>query len=155
MGAKNYKNDLLIPIVAEILPTGDYGWSAVALAYQEQAREDEPHNTDDLKRHRVKNLCQNMKKPMGRPGENSDRTHRCIAIECKIMEKTHAGMMRIEESEDEDRDSGAVVGNEGELGVGNTLRRSPPCVSKTRANTLVGSVGSPDPHRSCTHQFFF
>jgi hypothetical protein len=34
-----------------------------------------------------------MKKPTGRPGENSDRTHRCIATESKIMEKTHAGMM--------------------------------------------------------------
>jgi hypothetical protein len=48
-GAKNYKNEVLIPIVAEILPNGEYGWSAVALAYQEQAREDDPRNTDDLK----------------------------------------------------------------------------------------------------------
>ncbi len=86
-GAKNYKNDLLIPIVAEILPNGEYGWLAVALAYQEQAWEDNPRNTDDLKRHWVKNLCQNMKKPRGRPGKNSDRTHCCIAIERKIMEK--------------------------------------------------------------------
>ena len=101
-GAKNYKNDLLIPIVVEILPNGEFGWSAVALAYQEQAQENDPCNTDDLKRHWIKNLCQNMKKPVGRPGENSDHTHRCIAIERKIMEKTHAGMMGIEESEDED-----------------------------------------------------
>jgi hypothetical protein len=86
-GAKNYKNDLLIPIVMEILPNGEYGWSAVALAYQEQAWENDPRNTDDLKRHWVKNHCQNMKKPTGRPGENSDHTHRCIAIEHKIMKK--------------------------------------------------------------------
>ena len=138
-GAKNYKNDLLITIVAEILPNGDYGWTAVALAYQEQAREDEPRNSDDLKRHWVKNLCQNMKKPTGRPGENSDRTHRCIAIERKIMEKTHAGMMGIEESEDEGHDSD-VVGDEGELGVVvNSLRCSPPRVSKTRANGFIRS----------------
>ena len=138
-GAKNYKNDLLIPIVAEILPNGDYGWTAVALAYQEQAREDDPRNTDDLRRHWVKNLCQNMKKPTGRPGENSDRTHRCIAIERKIMKKTHAGMMGIEESEDESHDSDAV-GDEDELGVVvNTLRRSPPRLSKTRANGFIRS----------------
>ncbi len=43
----------------------------VALAYQEQTREDDPCNTDVLKRHWVKNLCQNMKKPTGRPGENN------------------------------------------------------------------------------------
>jgi hypothetical protein len=58
----------------------------------------------------------NIPWPMTRPGENSDRTHRCIAIECKIMEKTHAGMMGIEESEDEGHDSDAL-GDEGELGV--------------------------------------
>ena len=130
-GAKNYKNDLLIPIVTEILPNGEYGWSAVALAYQEQAREDDPHNTDNMRRHWVKNLCQNMKKPTGKPGENNDRTHRCIAIESTIMEKTHAGMMGIEESKDEDHVSDAV-GDEGELGVMNTLRSSPPRVSMTR-----------------------
>ena len=56
-GAKNYKNDLLIPIIAEILPNGEFCWSAVALAYQEQAQEDDPRNTDDLKRHWMKNLC--------------------------------------------------------------------------------------------------
>ena len=137
-GVKNYKNDILIPIITEILPNGEYGWSAVALAYQEQVREDNPHNTDDPRRHWVKNLCQNMKKPTGKPGENNDRTHRCIAIERKIMEKIHAGMMGIEESEDEDNVSDAV-GDEGQLGVMNSLRSSPPRVSKTRANGLIRS----------------
>ena len=70
-GAKNYKNDLLIPIVTEILPNGEFGWAAVALAYQEQAQEKDPRNTDDLKRQWIKNLCQNMKKPTGKPDENS------------------------------------------------------------------------------------
>jgi hypothetical protein len=79
-----------------------------------------------------------MKKPTGQPGKNSDRTHRCIAIECKIMEKTHAGMMGIEESEDKDHDSDAV-GDEGELGVVNSLCCSPPRVSKTRANEFIRS----------------
>jgi len=120
------------------LPNGEYGWSTVALAYQEQVREDDPRNTDDLRRHCAKNLCQNMKKPTDRLGENSDRTHRCITIERKIMEKTHAGMMGIEESKDEDHVSDAV-GDEGELGVVNTLRRSPPRMSKMRANGLIRS----------------
>ncbi len=48
-------------------------------------------------------------------------------------------MMGIEESEDEDRDSGGVVGNECELGVVNTLCCSPPHVSKTRANGFIRS----------------
>ncbi len=64
--------ELLIPM----LPNGEFGWSGVALDYQEQAREDDPRNTEDLKHHWVKNLCQNMKKPTGRLGKNSDHTHR-------------------------------------------------------------------------------
>ena len=47
-------------------------------------------------------------------------------------------MMGIEESKDEDHVSDAV-GDEGELGVMNTLRSSPPRVSKTRANGLIRS----------------
>ena len=48
-------------------------------------------------------------------------------------------MMGIEESKDEGHDSDAV-GDEGELGVVvNTLRRSPPRVSKTRANGFIRS----------------
>ena len=47
--------------------------------------------------------------------------------------------MGIEESEDEDHDSDAV-GDEGELGVVvNTLCRSPPRLSKTRANGFIRS----------------
>ncbi len=79
-----------------------------------------------------------MKKPTGRPDENSDCTHRCIAIERKIMEKMQAGMMGIQDSEDEDHDNDAT-GDEGELGVVNTLRRLPPHVSKTRANGFIRS----------------
>jgi len=47
-------------------------------------------------------------------------------------------MMGIEESKDEDHVSDAV-GDEGELGVVNTLRRSPPRMSKMRANGLIRS----------------
>jgi hypothetical protein len=34
-GSVNYKNELLINIVADVLPKGEYGWQTVALAYQE------------------------------------------------------------------------------------------------------------------------
>jgi hypothetical protein len=36
----NYKNNLLIPIVSELLSNGDLGWQAVAAAYQEQTKEE-------------------------------------------------------------------------------------------------------------------
>ncbi len=72
-----------------------------------------------------------MKKPTGRPGKNSDHTHRCIAIEFKSMEKMHAEMMGIEESKDGDHSD--VVGDEGELGVVNTLHRSSPRNAERRS----------------------
>ncbi len=38
-GSVNYKNDLLIDILANILPNSEYGWQTVAIAYQEQSKE--------------------------------------------------------------------------------------------------------------------
>jgi hypothetical protein len=32
-----------------------------------------------------------MKKPTGKPGGPNDRIHRCIAIEKRILDKTHSG----------------------------------------------------------------
>ena len=49
VGAKNYKNDVLIAIIEEVLPNGELGWDAVALAYQEQTSEETKRDTDDLK----------------------------------------------------------------------------------------------------------
>ena len=80
-GAKNYKNDVLIAIIEEVLPNGELGWDAVALAYQEQTSEETKRDTDDLKRHWIRNLCKGMKKPTGQPGAANDRVLRCIAIE--------------------------------------------------------------------------
>jgi len=47
-GAINYKN-----IISEILPNGEYGWQAVSVSfpYHEQPKEEQPSNTDNMKRH--------------------------------------------------------------------------------------------------------
>ena len=87
-GAVNYKNEVLIKIVGEILPNGEYGWQAVANAYQEETKEETKEettrDTSYLKKHWIKNLCNNMRKPTGRMGENNDRIHWCMAIDKKI-----------------------------------------------------------------------
>jgi hypothetical protein len=49
--AVNYKNDILINNILEILPNCEYGWQAVSFAYHEQSKEKDPRNTDTLKRH--------------------------------------------------------------------------------------------------------
>ena len=101
-GAVNYKNEMLINIISEILPNGEYGWQAVSFAYHEQSKEDQARNTDDLKRHWVKNLCNGMKKPTGGTGEKGERIHKCIVIERLILDKTHSGILGLSPDEDEE-----------------------------------------------------
>jgi hypothetical protein len=79
-GVVNYENDILINIILEILPNGEYVWQAVSFAYHKQSKEKDPRNTDNLKRHWIKTLCNGMKKPTGNPGGPNDRIHRCISI---------------------------------------------------------------------------
>jgi hypothetical protein len=67
----------------------------VALGYQEQLKEEILRNTADMKKHWIKVLCNGMKKPTGWMGEAGDRIHRCMAIEKKILKKTHSGMMGV------------------------------------------------------------
>ena len=134
----NDKSDVLITIIEEVLPNGELGLDAVALAYQEQTREETKHDTDDLKRHWIRNLCKGMKKPTGQPGAANDWILWCIAIEQKIMEKTYSGLVGIlpdseaEEKVDDDNDGGDDVDG--------TPRRFPPArLSKMRANACICS----------------
>jgi hypothetical protein len=71
IGAVNFKNDVHIGIVGEMLPNGEYGWqTGVALAYQEGTKEETAHGTTDLlKKHWITKLCNNMKKLTGQMGE--------------------------------------------------------------------------------------
>ena len=95
----NYKNDLLIDIVADVLPNGGYGWQTVALAYQEQSKEEILRNSADMKKHWIRTLCNGMKKPTGRTGEGGNWIHRCISIEKIIIKKTHSGMLGFSSSD--------------------------------------------------------
>ena len=107
-GAKNYKNEVLINIIAGILPNGLYGWEQVAAAYMTAAKEDILRDTDDLKRHWVKTLCNGMKKPTGGTGEKGERIFKCIAIERLILDKTHSGILGLSPDGDADsKDSGS------------------------------------------------
>ena len=89
----NYKNNLLISIIEELLPNGELGWQAVAAEYQKASKEDCERDSTDVKKHWIKNLCNGMKKPTGSTGENNDRVHRCIAIEKLILDKTNSGLL--------------------------------------------------------------
>jgi hypothetical protein len=88
----NYKNKLLIDVVAYVLPNGEYGWQTVALAYQEQLKEEILCNSTDMKNHWIKVLCNGMKKPSGQRGEAGNRITGAWQLKKKIK-KNHSGMM--------------------------------------------------------------
>ena len=116
-GVPNYKNELLIRIVSEMLPNGEYAWQAVAAAYHVESGEALVRNSDDLKKHWVKNLCNGMKKPTGKSGTNDDRIFRCIAIERKILKKTNSGMLgALSAEEGGDANSHSMTSAEGSDG---------------------------------------
>jgi hypothetical protein len=75
-GSVNYKNKLLMDIVADILPNSEYGWQAVALAYQERWKEKVLRDSMYMKKHWIKVLCIGMKRPMSWMGEPGNRIHR-------------------------------------------------------------------------------
>ncbi len=56
-GIVNYKNKILVTIVSQILPNGEYGWQTIALTYQEQSNEAGQCNTDGLKRRGLKTFA--------------------------------------------------------------------------------------------------
>ena len=113
-GATNYKTDTLINIIAEVLPNGEYGWQAVAIAHHEKSKEEKKRNTDDLKRHWIKNRCNGMKKPTGKPGDPNNWIHWCISIEKRIMAKTHSGMLGLSLDDEDDAPGGKEVDSLGE-----------------------------------------
>ncbi len=73
--------------MADVLPNGEYGLQTIAVAYQEQSKEEILCNTADMKKHWIKVLCNGIKTPTGRTGKAGDRIHRCIAIEKNILKK--------------------------------------------------------------------
>ncbi len=48
-GSVNYKNKVFIKLVSKILPNGEYGWQAVAIAYQEKTKEEAMRDCSDVK----------------------------------------------------------------------------------------------------------
>ena len=109
-GSKNYKNDVLIDIVAKFLPNGELGWKTVAVAYQELSKEAVLRDHGDIKKHWIKKLCNDMKKPTGSTGEDNDRIARCIGIEKKIMDKTSSGILGLSSGDDDSSSDGGGGG---------------------------------------------
>jgi hypothetical protein len=76
-GTPNYRNDVLINIVKQQLPQGLEAWRNVACLYQNASKENELRRGEDIRDNWVRKLCNNFKKPTGKPGDLTDRIYRC------------------------------------------------------------------------------
>jgi hypothetical protein len=136
-GSVNYKNKVLIKLISKILPNCEYGWQAVAMAYQEKTKEEALHDCSDVKKHLIKNLCNNMKKPTGMTGEDGNWINRCMAIEKKSMMKTHLGLFGFTSEEEGSVNSERETENTGRGG-------SEGCLTKLAFDLEYNDEGNPN-----------
>ncbi len=87
------KTTILIEIVERYLPQGLEAWNAVFLQYQRESNELHLRRGEDLRDNWNKKLCNRMQKPTGKPGANTDRIFRCIAIERRIQDEAAAAIL--------------------------------------------------------------
>ncbi len=67
----------------------------------------------------MRKLCNNFKKPTGRPGDNLDRIFHCLKIECQIQHKANAAILGATSGEsDHDNNIGSREPDNFSLGSG-------------------------------------
>ena len=63
-GKANYKMEVFIQAVEELLPNGAQGWTEVARLYQGRTGELAVREYDDVKQHWIEKCCNKFKKPL-------------------------------------------------------------------------------------------
>ncbi len=94
-GVPNYRNDIPIDIVEQQLPQGAEAWRNVALLYQNASNRRDLCRGEDICDNWVRKLCNNFKKPTGRPCDNSDQIFRCLKIERQIQRKANEAILGV------------------------------------------------------------
>ena len=92
-GTPNYPNGILINIVEQQLPQGLEAWRNVACLYQNASNENELRRGEDICDNWVRKLCNNFKKPTGKPGDLTDRIYYYLAIEHWIQRRASAAIL--------------------------------------------------------------
>ena len=107
-GAKNYKKEVLLEVVKEVLPTGAFSWEQVCALYKERAKEEELRDKDDVKRHWNEKMCNKFMKPTGSAGGARDFILRCQKVQALIHKKCESSLMGgHSEDDDESGDDGS------------------------------------------------
>ncbi len=145
-GTTNYRNDILMQVIAELRPCGALAWSNVAAIYHQRSNEAFVRDGDDVKRHWIEKLCNKMKKPTGNTGASiRDRIYRAQLIQREILLQNDARLVTGENEEEDDGDSedDDDSDGEGEDDVGlSTASANATAVPLTQPLPVSSSVGS-------------
>jgi hypothetical protein len=125
-GVLNYCNDILIDIVEQQLPHGAEAWRNIALLYQNVSNERDLCRGEDIRDDWVRKLCNNFKKPTGRPGDNLDQIFRCLKIERQIQHTANAAILGVTSGE-----SGHELDN---FSIGSGFDNNPKVAAATSQN---------------------
>jgi hypothetical protein len=114
-GKVNYKKEVLLQVVREVLPSGALGWEEVTRIYQERSSEEERRNGDDVKRHWQEKCCNKFQKPTGATGAQNDFIYRAQEVQRQIMKNNQMSIMSTDNSsEDEEEVNAQKVGSDEE-----------------------------------------
>lgn len=99
----NYKNEVLLAVISEVLPAGAQMWEDVASQYQIATGEIEKRDADVIKRHFNDKLCNGNKKPTGNSGDaRNDLILRAQRIKLQILQNQAIGNVGSGVRNDED-----------------------------------------------------
>ena len=102
-GAKKYKEDLLMRIIGNLLPSGMDEWTAVADQYVLAAQESLERDPVHIKRHFTQKMCDGFKKPTG-SSVKSKNIEKAQKIYSEIMEKNNAEVFGADDGDNGDDD---------------------------------------------------
>lgn len=89
-GVPNYKKEIFLNVVSDVLPSGANEWQIVAERYQMASGEIIVREGADVKRYFIENCCNNNKKPTGRSSPPPE-VARAQTIHARILNKSFAG----------------------------------------------------------------
>jgi hypothetical protein len=132
-GVPNNRNDILIDIVEQQLPQGLEAWRNVALLYQNASNERDLCRGEDIRDNWVRKLCNNFKKPTGRPSDNLDLIFHCLEIEPQIQCKANVAILGATSGES-DHDNNIGSRESDNFSLGSSFDNNPKVAAATSQN---------------------
>jgi hypothetical protein len=103
------------------------------LLYQNALNKRDLRRGEDIRDNWVRKLCNNFKKPTGRPGNNLDQIYHCLEIERQIQRKANAAILGATSGESDD-DNDIESRESDNFSLGSSFDSNPKVVAATAQN---------------------